>query len=412
MLMSAVPVVVLLLWLQATGQAADAVPGPSALPLIADNQQFLALNGTTNNGGKNRNTYQNMFRIKVAATGLVFPLTQSYSSWNESEAQKEFSNATTYRAAVSCNRGPWMPLRWKGLPRVECAFQEVVRNDPLMLAVKPGDTLYLRTEITVPAGGRWGLGAQARGSGPEPNWTEGATNSDADVLLSNEADFRPQAGLYTHTAQGVFGTPIGGQPFHSALILGDSISPYVLTAALATGDSVPVAYFGQPAESAARFWNAGAGRHKLLGGCEVLLYQYGVNDLRGHTTFEALRDAARQTWQAFKAAGGKRLVIFTATPLARSTDHFATLAGQTPDFVPEVRAQWNDYLRELRQTDIGLEITVIDTAALFEAKPNDSLWRPLDSGGATTDDGCHPNAAGYARIEKMLGPAIRAAITQ
>ena len=33
-------------------------------------------------------------------------------------------------------------------------------------------------------------------------------------------------------------------------------------------------------------------------------------------------------------------------------------------------------------------------------------------GGATTDDGCHPNAAGYARIEKMLGPAIRAAITQ
>ena len=56
-------------------------------PLIADNQQFLALAGTTDNKGLCRNTYQNWFKVKVAATGLLFPLSQTYSSWNDSEKQ-------------------------------------------------------------------------------------------------------------------------------------------------------------------------------------------------------------------------------------------------------------------------------------------------------------------------------------
>jgi len=380
--------------------------------LIADNQQFLALMGTTDNKGKFKNTYQNWFRVKAAATDLVFPLVQSYSSWNEGEDQKEFSNSATFRAAVSLNKGAWTPLTWNGASSKECALRDVIWNDPLKLAVKPGDILYFRTEITVPAGGKWGLGPQARGDSadPDPNWVGGGTNSADDVLLSDKADFRPQSGLFTNTAQGVFGHVVGQSTAHPTVILGDSISPYVLTAADKVGNDAPLLYFGQPAETAARFWHAGYARQKLLGGEDTMLYQYAVNDLRSRGSFADLQSDALNTWKAFKNAGGKHLIVFTATPLSRSTDGWKTVANQTPDFEPDVRTQWNDFLRALSTKQTGLQVTVVDTAKLLETAPNSSIWNLTPEGAPATDDGCHPNGAGYAWIERGLGEEIRAAI--
>ena len=383
-----------------------------SIPLIADNQQFLALAGTTDNKGLFKNTYQNWFRVKVAATDLVFPFVQTYSSWNDSEAQKEFDNPATYRAAVSINRGPWTQLTWGGAKQKTAAMRDVITNDPLKIEVKPGDTIYLRTEITVPPGGKWGLGPQARGdaSDPDPNWIGGGVNTAQDVLFSDKADFRPQAGLFTHTSQGVFGKPVGKIDFHPVVILGDSISPYVMTAVASIGDAAPIMYFGQPAETAGRFWQAGEGRQKLLGGYESMLYQYGVNDLRTRRSFEALSSDALNTWKAFKAAGGKHLMVFTSTPLSTSSDRWQTLEGQKPDFQPEVRTRWNGFLCALDERQTGLKVTVIDTAALLESTPSSGLWKTTPEGKPATDDGCHPNAAGYAWIEKELGGKIRAAI--
>jgi len=232
-------------------------------PLIADNQQFLALNGTTDNKGLFKNTYQNWFRVKVPAKDLVFPFAQAYSSWNDSEAQKEFDNSATYRAAVSLNRGPWTQLTWKGQKQKTCAMREVILNDPLPISVKTGDTLIVRTEITVPPGGKWGTGIQARAGDADPNWTEGGTNSADDVLLSDKADFRPQGGLFTHSCHGIFGTPVGNPKFTTITLLGDSISPYVGTAVTALGDAAPLMNFGQPAETLGRFWSAGQARQKI-----------------------------------------------------------------------------------------------------------------------------------------------------
>jgi hypothetical protein len=394
------------------GVAGVAPPAALSIPLIADNQQFLALAGTTDNKGLFKNTYQNLFRVKVAATDLVFPFVQTYSSWNDSEAQKEFDNPATYRAAVSINHGPWRQLTWAGAERRTVAMREVITNDPLKVEVKPGDTLHVRTEITVPPGGKWGLGPQAQGDAfdPDPNWTGGGVNTAEDVLLSDKADFRPQAGLFTHTSQGVFGKPVGRSAFHPVIILGDSISPYVATAVSKIGDAVPIMYFGQPAESAGRFWRAGEGRQKLLGGYESMLYQYGVNDLRSRRAFEDLKSDAVNTWKAFRAAGGRHLMVFTSTPLSTSSNQWQTLEGQRPEFEPDVRARWNEFLRALNEGQTGLNVTIIDTAALLESTPSSSMWRLTPEGKPATDDGCHPNAAGYAWIEKELGESIRLAI--
>lgn len=393
------------------GIAGGAGAVPEGVIQIADNQQFIALNGTTDNKGLGRNTYQNWFRIKVPATGLQFPFVQTYSSWNDSEAQKEFDNPATYRAVFSLNRGPWTQLTWKGEKTGTAKMREVIWNDPLPVTVKPGDIVVLRTEISVPPGGKWGLGPQARGEGgPDPNWQSGGTNIGDDVLFSDHADFRPQSGLYTHTAQGVFGKPVGQPDVHPALILGDSISPYVMNAADRIGNAAPLMYFGQPAETAARFWKAGAGRQQLLGGHEVMLYQYGVNDLRNRCQFEELKTAAQGTWEAFKKAGGVRLVLFTATPLSSSTDHWQTVENQKADFVPLVRAQWNDFVRAQNNKTTGLQVVVIDTAALLETAPNSSIWKLTPDGKPSTDDGCHPNGAGYGWIEKELGETIRQAV--
>jgi lysophospholipase L1-like esterase len=230
------------------------------------------------------------------------------------------------------------------------------------------------------------------------------------VLLSDKADFRPQSGLYTHTSQGVFGRPVGKPDFHPVIILGDSISPYVNTAASKIGDAAPIMNFGQAGESAERFWRAGEGRQKLFGGLEAMLYQYGVNDMRGKRPFEDLKSDAMNTWKAFQAAGGKHLIVFTSTPLSTSTDKWQTVENQKADFAPDVRARWNDFLRALDEKQTGLKVTVIDTAALLESAPSSSLWKTTPEGKPATDDGCHPNGAGYEWIKKELGEKIRAAI--
>ena len=402
--------VVACFWVFLSAQSTPAAPGGRVL--IADNQQFLALNGTTDNKGLFKNTYQNVFRPKVAATNLVFPLAQAYSSWNDSENQKEFDNPATYRAAVSVNKGAWAQLTWNGEQQKICQMREVIFNDPLKVEVKPGDLIYLRTEISVPAGGKWSLGPQARGESfdADPNWTGGGTNSADDVLLSAKGDFSPLYGLFLHTSQGVFGEPTTKAEVHPAVILGDSISPYVLSAAEKIGNAAPLMYFGQPGETGAHFWNAGSARQKLLGGMEVMMYQYGVNDLRGKQPFADMKSDAMNTWKAFKDAGGTRLVVFTSTPLSRSTDKWQTVENQTPDYEPAVRAQWNDFLRGLDERQAGLEVTLIDTTALLETAPNSSLWRLTPEGAPTTDDGVHPNGAGYVWIEKELGEKIRNAV--
>jgi hypothetical protein len=78
--------------------------------------------------------------------------------------------------------------------------------------------------------------------------------------------------------------------------------------------------------------------------CDTLLFQDGVNDLRNRRTFEQLRSDATSIWEAFRLQGGIHLIVFTLTPLSRSTDKFATESGQTPDFIPEERRKWNEYL--------------------------------------------------------------------
>jgi len=377
-------------------------------PLIADNQQFGYAIGTSDNKGLGKNTYQFSYLVKVAATGLVFPHSQTYSSWNASENQQEVTNAATYRAAISINKGPWVLLTWDGVTSKTCACHALILNDPVMRAVKPGDRVYLRTEITVPAGGKWGMNLQAR-DGDDKNWTQGATNTADDVLTSNNADFSPQIGLFIHSALGLFGTPTEKTVIHPTVVVGDSIAGYVLDAAATVGNSAPIANLAMAGESTRRFWTAGSIRQALFAGCDTMVFQDGVNDLREGATFAQLQSAANKVWEAFRVAGGKHLIVCTATPLSCSTDKWATEAGQTADFDPAQRQRWNDYLRLLSEKDLHLTVTVIDAAAVFESTPNNSLWKPLPK-GASSDDGVHPNATGGAALAEGVGPAIKKAI--
>ena len=109
----------------------------------------------------------------------------------------------------------------------------------------------------------------------------------------------------------------------------------------AIGNRVPVFNVCQAAESTERVWTAGQVRRRFFAGCGTLLFQDGVNDLRNRRTFEQLRSDATSIWEAFRLQGGMRLIVFTLTPLSRSTDKFATESGQTPDFIPEERRKWN-----------------------------------------------------------------------
>lgn len=388
--------------------AAHSPAAPIDRPAIADNQQFGYACGATDNKGLCKNTYQFSYHVKVAATGLIFPLSQTYSSWSASENQTEFTNPATYRAAISINKGVWTQLTWGGAKTKECAFHEMIVNDPVMSAVKPGDTVYVRTEITVPPGGKWGYNLQAR-EGGDKNWSQGGTNTTDDVLLSDTADFSPQMGIYIHSALGMFGTPATTTGLHPSALVGDSIAGYVFDPALAVGNSAPIINLAMSGESAGRFLAAGKIRQTLFGGCDTLLFQDGVNDMREGKTFAQLKDSATTIWDAFRRAGGKHLIVFTITPLSTSTDKWATETGQTAAFAPDQRKLWNDYVRHLTAKDVKMSVTVIDTAAIFESAPNNSLWKPAPK-GASTDDGIHPNAVGGAYLAEHVNQQIKDAI--
>ncbi len=389
---------------------AEDAPGKVKIdrPLIADNQQFGYECGTTDNKGLCRNTTQFSYHVKVAATGLILPLSQTYSTWKESENQKEFTNSATYRAAISINKGPWVQLTWGGAKSKECPFHEMIINDQVMSPVKPGDVVYLRTEITVPKGGKWGMNLQARG-GDEKNWMQGATNTADDVLFSDKADFSPQSGIYIHSAIGLFGTPTDKAVFHPTVLVGDSIAGYVFDPAAAVGNQAPIANVAMAGESTNRFWTAGKIRQALFAGCDTMLFQDGVNDMREGKTFEELKTAANGIWEAFRASGGKHLIVFTITPLSKSTDKWTTEEGQTADFKPDERQKWNDYVRGLSEKDVKMTVTVIDTASFFESAPNNSIWKPMPK-GPVTDDGCHPNALAVSYLSEKVGPLIKKAI--
>ena len=140
------------------------------------------------------------------------------------------------RSAISINKGPWIHLTWKGAKSKECAFGQIILNDPVEASVKSGDVIYVRTEIQVPPNGKWGLGIQARSGDDNPNWTEGATNSGEDVLLSDKADFRPQLGLYTHSAHGVL---------KEVAMAREEVIPIVQIIGRRSGRNTPVAKAGR-----------------------------------------------------------------------------------------------------------------------------------------------------------------------
>lgn len=378
-------------------------------PIIADNQQFNGY-GITDNKGLCKNTYQFSYKVKVAATGLILPHSQTYPSYKDSEKQEEFTNPATYRAAISINKGPWIQLTWGEAKVKECAFREMIINDPVMTQVKPGDAVYLRSEITVPKGGKWGMTMQARND-VENNWIQGATNTAEDVLLSDKADFSPQKGLFIHSALGLFGKPVDATIFHSTVLIGDSIAGYIYNQAASIGNQVPIANLAMAGESAQRFNSAGSIRQALFAGCDTMLFQDGVNDMREGKTFEELKSAASSIWEKFRVSGGKHLIVFTITPLSKSTDKWATDAGQTPDFSPAERQKWNDYLRNLSEKDVNMAVTVIDSAAVFESTPNNSLWKPLPK-GASSNDGVHPNGVGVSYLVEHVGPMIKKAIVE
>lgn len=289
-------------------------------------------------------------------------------------------NAITVKASVEAPvnapqsaLSPIFPVTFRGgASSVTLDPGATVVSDPIPLAAVAGQIMYSHTYVSVASAGmKWPVGDGALVNGNDIDLKEGtrtgapttdstATGSPAPTSTGNM--FGPSV---------VVGTPARGVTRPPTIYgLGDSIlygsndytqrwEGWLGRTCEAAG--VPVANVGHPGDRAV--WGVGNGlRHRMLiaGSCDVMVCNYGANDLLsgGRTLPQFQADTIfiwKQAWLR-----GLRVYHTTLTPRASSTDNFRTTGNQTPETgnsYSTSRVAFNAWLRD------GAPITIATGAA-------------------------------------------------
>ncbi len=197
----------------------------------------------------------------------------------------------------------------------------------------------------------------------------------------------PPSGIYTSNRLSAVGDSIadGGQFFTTAI------------------NNANTAYFWMPQAGHAAADYTGrrdlyaSSRKDLLFNAPTLIYQWGVNDLRTNLPSGSLIASLGVVAADFKAAGGRRIIVTTLTPITTSTDNWTTQSGQTVSFDPHW-TNYNNYVRNLTSAQVSnLEVYVLDVASGLNNISDPNKW----PSGITTD-GVHPNSSGNSLLTAAI----------
>lgn len=314
-------------------------------------------------------------------------------------------NTISVRASIEYS-GVIYPVYFDGVRTVQIAANGIVTSDPqAYLYIPKNSTYYVRTYVSVTSGEKWPRNFR---------YTEAA---DQVVVNQDYADV-------TTTVTGIgqmfgpmatFGQQRVGQP-RTIAICGDSISqgfgvtapgvgPFLAAfdgTSLGSdfGKGVATLQLGLTGETAAQFGAAATRMHRqlLLGASTHVIYQYGINDVRGGSvTFSSIQATTQAIWNMMQAMGLK-IYACTLTPNTTSTDSWATTGNQTLANTTgnTVRVAYNDWLRTIPSPLSG----IIETADTCETSRNSGIWK-----AGYTGDGLHPNATGFAAYKAVISEA-------
>lgn len=258
-----------------------------------------------------------------------------------------------------------------------------------------GEDYVVRTEMLIPSGGKMPANCQASiVSNGADGWV--VYDDAAAINVATDSTAYSDDGQFHFGPSAVLGLPVTNPNESSVVIRGDSISPYIVTAANAAG--VAYCYLGRPNEAIYDTLRTGgdATRTPLTRLAKTLFDQYGVNDLRASRTFLQIKADKITAWTNWAAASGSaivRIIAASVTPL--------------PAFSTAERNLLNTWLAGLSSNQVSqligkqVEYIFIDITAAVETGYGTNVW--ITSPAALSDDLVHPNTAGYAAIQTRFG---------
>ncbi|WP_162939192.1 SGNH/GDSL hydrolase family protein [Paenibacillus lautus] len=263
--------------------------------------------------------------------------------------------------------------------------------------------IYVRTHVVVNAGEKYPVGLTLAG-GSNPG--EGVMPGDATSGAFTSTTPNP---LYALTPLAIYGKPAASsRGFKTVGLCGDSISVgagralapvdgrtagevgFMQIGAMRAGwGYVSIGMNGQKASDFAAASRRVNQMH-MVKDCDLVIVEYGTNDLNSGRTFEQVRNDLLTIHNAYWEMGIPTIQT-TIAPRTTSTDGWVTLQGQsaahafTAGGSSSARSQLNDWIRNNKDNIKCLEI-----ADIWESERNSGLWKPK-----LTGDGIHPNNTGH-----------------
>lgn len=335
-----------------------------------------------------------MTRVSNVAPYRMTEVVVSYSnSYASGSRETPGANPITVRAALEYE-GIFYPLFLRGDRDAVVAPGALAEFEPVFVDIPAGATYYVRTLVTVEAGGKWPFGvhtgAAYLGDGVEQGVGITDKTTSGTVTESNNYAYGPAA---------IRARRIDFMP--DVVSIGDSI-------AYGSGDSIdrgthvrafagilPHRNLGYPGAQAQEFVPRYAGlRLRLARNATHWLVSFGTNDISAGKDAATVQNNLRAVYQLGVDLG---VEVWAATlpPRTTSTDSWASAAGQTVAATEAVRVAVNDWIRTTPAPLAGY----FDTADAWETARNSGLWK----NGLTTD-GVHPNGDGADAGAVVIDP--------
>jgi lysophospholipase L1-like esterase len=266
--------------------------------------------------------------------------------------------------------------------------------------------VLVRTHVVVKDGEKYPVGLTLAGGS---NAGEGIMPGDSTTGTFTSTTPNP---LYGLTPLAIYGKPtVSAKRFKTVGLCGDSISVgagrtlgpidgrpagevgFMQIGAMRAGwGYISIGMNGQRASDFANP-SRRINQVHMVKDCDLVIVEYGTNDLNAGRTFEQIWADLLTIHQAYWAMG-IQTVQTTVAPRTNSTDGWSTLEGQTPAHVnttggsSSTRSRLND---RIRHNTVG--IRCIEIADIWESSRNSGHWKV--SPAKFTGDGIHPNSFGH-----------------
>jgi hypothetical protein len=349
---------------------------------------------------------QHLMTDDVQSFQVVYPNWIAVTSSNQGETGV---GAMTLTAALEYPIGTFTRITFGGAGGASAPSGGQIISDPVKVAIKKGATFRLRYFYSNPGGilfdNRQGPGEIAcfAASGLT-DMTMGGTPSGGvggagGVGGGSPYSYRPIAivGLTTRKAILAIGdSRMLGFPSNAPSVQDVQSDVFgglgVFERSFCRGEA-GCALAAKSGELASDFLAGHANRLALAAYCDIVVGEYGINDL-----FEGATQATAESRVAAIAAlfPGKPVYWTTILPDTTSTDAWATTGNQTKYSWDALRAGFND---DLRAGAISGLSGFIEIADVVESARDSGLWAP-----GYTSDGVHANQAACEAIRKAGWP--------